>query len=78
MTRPYNGPPKLNQLAHLRKDYKGKNMSGGRKCFFTQSKEYKRSCRYGHNWESGVTKRARPWCTEPGLTYFTPVKVRST
>ena len=34
--RPYNGPGIIKQLAHLRENYKGKNINGGRKCRFTR------------------------------------------
>ena len=70
--RPYNGPGIIKQLAHLRESYKGKNMSGGRKCFFTQSRAYKRGDRYGNTWASNVTKLASAWCNKPDLKYFVP------
>jgi len=58
----YSGPGIINQLAHLREDYKGKNMNGGRKCLFTQSKAYK----------NGYCPNATSWCSSPSLSYFTP------
>jgi len=79
--KPYNGIPRLKQLAHLRENYKGKNMSGGRKCLFTQSKEYNRRYRgrihyVNRNksaslyWSSGVVKLASAWCSDLSLSYF--------
>ena len=59
----YKGVPKLKQLPQCRVGYTGKNMSGGRKAVFSQSKEYQRGCRYGNVWASGVTKVAREWGT---------------
>jgi len=70
--KPYSGLGIIKQLPHLKENYRGKNMNGGRKCLFTQSREYRRRCPYGHNWESGVSKRASAWCSDPNLPHFTP------
>ncbi len=35
------GAPKLKQLLEAKKSYKGKNPMGGRKCKFSQSREYR-------------------------------------
>lgn len=49
----YKGPGTIKQLAYLRENYKGKNMSGGRKTYFRQSKDYR----------NGYTPTASSWFT---------------
>lgn len=67
----YNGPGIIKQLAHLRENYKGKNMRGGRKCVFAQSPSYKkRGGSWVKRWPSGVIKLASAWCNKPSLAYF--------
>ena len=39
--KPWSPPAPPKPLAYLKPDYKGKNISGGRKCVFSQSKAYK-------------------------------------
>lgn len=52
MTQPYKGAPQLKQLPATKPGYKGRNMNGGRKAVFSQSKQYKIQAHYGI---------ARPW-----------------
>ena len=64
--RPYKGVPELKQLPATKENYKGKNMSGGRKAAFSQSREYKvrgdKNYKNERNeWASGVSKIASPW-----------------
>ena len=59
-------PKMIMQIPATKRNYKGKNPSGGRKCFFTQSKEYKRKAEYGrrdHLLASGIWGVATEWGT---------------
>ena len=63
--KPYSGAPKLNQLPATKENYKAKNMSGGRKAVFSQSKDYKRQGNSRFRKKgllvSGITRIATPW-----------------
>ena len=39
-SKPYAGAPKLKQLPATKANYRGKNAAGGRKCIFSQSRDY--------------------------------------
>lgn len=43
-------PPSIKVLPYVKENYKGKNVSGGRKCFFTQSKDYKKQGQISRQW----------------------------
>lgn len=55
----YKGVPKLQQLNHLKDTYGGKNENGGRKCVFSQAKEYKR--RGSSPSVAGITSHTVEW-----------------
>ena len=59
----YHGPwgksGKIKQLAHLRVNYSGKNMRGGRKCIFAQSSAYKNYTPTAIPWPRNESKLPR-------------------
>ena len=61
--RPWRPPAPPKPLAYLKPDYKGKNISGGRKCVFSQSKAYK-----GNNLPGHARAWAWPYARDNELT----------
>lgn len=57
----YNGRRKIQQLAHLKLNYKGKNESGGRMAYCSQSSEYKRYCTANLKLEHDANRLLGKW-----------------
>lgn len=51
----------IKQLPATKRDYRGKNINGGRKCLWTNSKEYRKKATAGQRNAAGIASVASRW-----------------